>query len=313
MPINIGVKISALPSASSVTNDDLMIVVDHLSGTTKQLHVDTLIGALSGGLIEHDHSTDALGGTIVNPTVLLLNDESVATTNDLDLEIMRMNFQYVSWAQFAIYDSFVDSTKRLPGDTGTAVIQYGELIHGNTVPNSYSVFNSKIYNNITTLFTGSGIGGTNSFTASGQNWFTDEVKLLTLKDSTLTSFTILSNSGSNISVSGSTASGPYTIYTDLPANCVGFLTYKDSTNGTGSKYNGFIKYEFSTNGGTSYVTILNTETSYDRLSATINFNTIGHSPGRNYCARLTLKNDSNGSGSSVQNFLIATDPSIWRF
>ena len=263
---------------------------------------------------QHDHSSSSKGGPL-NASVLLINGEAAATANDMDLEMMQMNFQYVSWAQFAVYDNFADNTKREMfevGDATHATIAYNELTNGvyNT-PNTEYVFNSKLYHNITTLVTGLGVGTSNAFvdaSSPAKHWFPNEIKNLTLQDNLNATFNVNSNLDNVMTVVGTPATGAYSLYTANPTACFAFCTYKDATNGSTSKNHGYVKLEVTFD-NEHYLTLLDTYNNINWLGAIMSLSY----PGHEYKVRITLKNDINGLGPSVQNFLVATDPSVWRF
>lgn len=230
-------------------------------------------------------------------------------SNDLELELMKMSFQYVSWAQFAIYDAFVDESKRDATDPSPnlAVIDKNSLIVPTDAAASteYS-FLSKSYAGITTVETGTGTGATNSLTDDNKSWFTNECMNLTLLDSSLTAFTVVSNVTTTLVVSGTPSNGAYSLIDDNPGYYIPFCSYTDSTSGGG---NGYTKMEVSFDGGSNYETVLDTENDIDVTQGTNKIENTGNS----YKVRITLKTDANGEGPVVDKFLVCTDPSPWRF
>jgi hypothetical protein len=247
-----------------------------------------------------------------NAPVLTSNEVVVATSYDLDMEMMKLNFQQVSWAQFAIQDNFADSSLRDPITPGDAVIEYNALTNGGdqTLNKSFT-FNSKTYTNITDVYTGVGIGSLNAFTDSAATWFTNEVKGLKLIDADSGIFDIISNTDTILTVSGTpkTSSAPYILYDQDPTYIMGFMSFEAST------YGGYgeVKFEFSCDDGGSWLTILDTFNSINRLSGVLKLSTYGITPDNDYKVKITLTNDSLGRGPKVHRFLIATDPSPWRW
>lgn len=227
----------------------------------------------------------------------------------LELELMKINFQNISWAQFAIFDSFENSTKRASPDPSTydARIYSGYLDNGEdgTADREFG-FISKTYTNITTVLSSNSTSvGLNYLEDTLQSWFTDECKNLTLYDSTATAFTIISNTSNRLTVSGSPAAGAYTLVDSNPGYAVAFATFLDSSNGGA----GYVKLEVSFDGGVNYQTFLDTEGGVDLLGGTVAIANAGN----DYIARITLKNDGSGLGPIFYKFLVCTDPSCWRF
>lgn len=234
----------------------------------------------------------------------------IATDKSLELEIMKMNFQSVSWAQFAIFDSFDDTSKMngASGFTYDVTVEKSRLTNGGDATASRIFgFKSKTYSNINRIFSGTSTGvGVNYLTDSTQNWFTNECKNLILVDSGANEFTVTENTSNTLTVSGTPLSGSYYLKTALPAYAIAFCSFEDSTEGGG---NGFVKLEVSFDGGTSYQTFLDTENTINLLEGTVAIT----NPGSSYIARISLKNSAGGLGAIVYKFLICTDPPCWRF
>jgi hypothetical protein len=261
---------------------------------------DVPIAAWSPVIISPDGRTTGIGG--IGGTTLL-------TPGALDMELMKMNFQSISWAQFAILDSFDDETKRASPDPSTndARVYAGALDNGGdlTADKSFG-FVSKTYASITTVDSGTATSvGVNYLEDTGKAWFSDECKNLTLYDSAGTPFNVTTNTGVRLTVSGSPAAGAYTLVDGDPAYAVAFASFLDSSNGGA----GYVKLEVSFDGGTNYQTFLNTEISVDLLGGTTAIANVGH----DYIARITLKNDPSGNGPYFNKFLVCTDPSPWRY
>lgn len=229
--------------------------------------------------------------------------------NDLELELMKMSFQGVSWAQFAVFDDFADETKRYSPEPSTyqCIIYKNSLLPGGTVAERAYGFWSKQYTNVTTVDSGTATSvGENFLTDTAQAWFTDECKNLTLVDSESSEFTVTSNTSDTLTISGTPAAGDYSLRDDNPAYMVCYCTYEDATYGGGT---GYVKMEVSFDGGGHFTTVLDTLNSIDLLEGT---QAIAY-PGVNYIVRFTLTNDSNGDGPVVYKYLVCTDPSPWRF
>lgn len=232
-----------------------------------------------------------------------------ADSQAIELELMKMNFQAISWAQFAIYDAFDDETKRASPDPSTfdARVFKSHIDNGDdaTADRSFG-FVSKTYTAITTIESGTSTSaGLNFLTDTGKSWFTNQCKNLTLVDSDATTFTVTSNTSNTLTVVGTPTAGAYSLVDDDPTSAVAFASYLDSTNGG----TGYVKLEVSFNDGTNYQTFLDTETAIDLLQGTVAI----ANPGHDYIARITLKNDASGNGAVLYKFLICTDPSPWRY
>jgi hypothetical protein len=229
--------------------------------------------------------------------------------NDLELELMKMCFQNVSWAQFAVFDDFADETKRYSPEPSTyaCIIYKNSLLSGGSVADRAYGFWSKQYIDVTTVESGTATSvGLNFLADTTKSWFTDECKNLTLVDSASASFTVTNNTTNTLTVSGTPAAGTYNLKAANPAYMVCYCTYEDSTYGGGT---GYTKMEVSFDGGGHFKTVLDTANSINLLEGT---QAIDY-PGVNYIVRFTLTNDSSGNGPTVYKYLVATDPSPWRF
>jgi hypothetical protein len=235
--------------------------------------------------------------------------DTYADAQAIELELMKMNFQAISWAQFAIYDAFDDETKRASPDPSTydARVFKSHIDNGDdaTADKSFG-FVSKTYASITTIETGTSTSvGLNFLADTSKTWFTDQCKNLTLTDSDATTFTVTANTSNTLTVAGTPTAGAYALTDDDPTVVVSFASYLDSTNGG----TGYTKLEVSFNGGTNYQTFLDTENTIDVLQGTVDI----ANPGHDYIVRITLKNDAGGDGAVLYKFLICTDPSPWRY
>jgi hypothetical protein len=250
--------------------------------------------------------------TIAVAGALTTNNVAVATTHDMDMEFMKLNFQQVSWSQFAVFDAFDNSNKRDPAEPGTyhATLALNELTNGgDTTPNREFMFYSKDYPDMTVVYSGIGVGTVNTMTDSSAAWFTGENINLTLQDSSLSTYTVTASNTTQLTVSGTPSSGYYTLYDVNPTYFFGFLSFIAYNYGG----TGYVKFEFSTDGGSTYGVILDTYNSINRLAAALKLSTYGMTTGSTYKVRLTLKNDGSGNGPKVYRFLVATDPSPWRY
>ena len=273
-----------------------------------------LTAAMAGGIASGiDPAVNSAVATAVGPTSTTGNVvEYINNGGPFEIEVMRLSFQSISWAQFAIFDNFMDSNKRASSEASgnPAVISNFSLIQGDNTPNKSFTFTSKIYYGITTVGSGSisAIGG-GVFIDPTANWFNNEIKELILVDSTNATFIVASNTANTLSVAGSAfypEEGPYSLKTDLPANLCAMCSYKDSTLSGGY---GFTKLEASFDGGENYQTILDTMLGIDNTGGTVTIQW----PSSNYVARITITNDEGGASPVFSDFLITTDPSPWRF
>jgi len=228
----------------------------------------------------------------------------------IELELMKMNFQQISWAQFAIWDALDDESKRASPDPSPnqARVYQSKLDNGeDDTPDKEFGFVSKTYENITTVETGTSTNvGLNFLTDSSKSWFTDECKNLTLIDSASNTFNVESNTSDTLTVSGTPASGAYSLKDDDPQYMVGFASLEDSTNGG----YGYVRMEVSFDNGNSYQTVYDTiGTNIDRRQATL----VIDNPGVDYIVRIILKSDGSGNSPYLYKFLVCTDPSPWRY
>jgi len=235
--------------------------------------------------------------------------KNYADNRAIELELMKINFQYISWAQFAVFDNFDDETKRVNPDPSAhdARVYKSWLDNGtDDTPDRSFGFVSKSYSNITTIETGASTDvGLNYLEDTSKNWFTDECKNLTLHDSLDATFNVISNTGDTLTISGTPTAGNYSLIDDNPQYSIAFCSYLDSTGGG----TGYVKLEVSFDNGANYQTFLDTFNSIDLLGATVAIANVGN----DYIVRLTLTNDGSGYGPLIYNFLVGTDPSPWRF
>jgi len=229
--------------------------------------------------------------------------------DDIELEFMKMSFNSVSWAQFAVYDDFVLESKREVPDPFTyeATRYKNSIVASGNLANTVYGWTSKTYNNVTTVETGTSTSvGVNFLTDTSKNWYIDEVRGLTLVDVDLHTFTILSNTSDTLTISGTPSAGAYQLRDDNPAYMVCFCSYEDSTEAGG---NGFVKMEVSFTDGAHWQTVLDTENDIDLLEGTVAID----NPGVDYKVRFSLKTDNDGNSPVVKKYLVCTDPSCWRY
>ena len=227
----------------------------------------------------------------------------------LDLELFKIMFTSVSWAQFAIFEAFNSEDKRASPDPSTydAEVGGGWLDNGgDDTANRAFGFISKTYSDITVILTGTSTSVGDGFLEdTTKSWYDTQYNNLTLIDSASAEFTINDTMASThrLLVTGTPAAGAYKIKTANADYCLGLCSFLDSTNGG----YGYTKLEVSFNGGTNYQTILDTESNVDSRGGTL---AVAY-PGDNYIVRCTIKNDSNGKGAIMYKFMVFTDPSVW--
>lgn len=257
-------------------------------------------------------ATDDLGNVLFDVDT---GDESktflynYADQHQIEHELMKMNYQYVSWAQFAIFDIFSDETKRSESDPSTypATVKKSRIYNGDDLePSRAFGFVSKTYSDITTILTGTSTSvGENFLRDTAQSWYTNENKNLTLVDPGANEFNVESNDADTLTVVGTPLAGAYSLIDSDPAYAIAFMSYSDQSNGG----YGDIKLEVSFDNGSNYQTFYDSSTSTDILGGTVDI----ANPGTDYIVRITLTNDENGKGPEVYNFLVCTDPSPWRY
>lgn len=227
----------------------------------------------------------------------------------IEMAIMRVMFQSISWAQFAMFETFDDEVKR--DDSATTVrlatVLQGILYNGDNNEVSVDfVFTSKEYTDITEVENGTSTGvGAGYLEDTNKDWFNDQWNEYTLVDSAVSSFAITDTDGSleRVEVSGTPASGAYTIKSANPSWFIAFMEVLDSDSGG----DGEVKLEVSFNGGTNYQTVYDSLTNQDDRGKTLAVGNTGDDP----MFKITLTNDGSGDGPQVSNVMIAFDPPIW--
>jgi len=228
----------------------------------------------------------------------------------IEYTAIKLAFSVISWAQFAVFESFLDSSKRLPDETGDlARVLNNSLVQGDSTPGKRFVFTSQVYGAVTTVHSGTmaQVSGTTFQDLAGE-WYTDELKGLTLVDGIGQIFTVTGNIADTFSLADDSltpAPGPYILRTENPANMVATCTYQDSTiDGFG-----YVKLEVSFDAGLHWQLLLDTETGVDETGGTVRVD----DPGTDYQVRVTLTNDLEGASPVFSDFLVVTDPSPWRY
>ena len=96
----------------------------------------------------------------------------------LDLELMKLCFASISWAQFAVFEAFSDASGRADPDPSSpeAEVTRGRLWNGGDVtPGRSFGFRSKEYANITTVYAGTATAvGPGYLEDTAGTWFADQ-------------------------------------------------------------------------------------------------------------------------------------------
>jgi len=225
----------------------------------------------------------------------------------LDLEMMKLSFQSISWAQFAIYENFATEDRRVD-DSG---VREAELFRGYTSapddadPATVYGWRSSPWANITTVLTGESTAvGAGFLEDTAADWFSDQYNGFELVDSAEAVFTILDTvvSTQRLVVSGAPAAGPYAIRGKAPMFCVPFMSYQDSNNGG----HGSITAEVRFDPGAMFQTFYETGVT-NQLGGITPVVGAGHT----YDFRVRMTTDSAGRSPRVYKLLICTDPSAW--
>lgn len=225
----------------------------------------------------------------------------------LDLEMMKLSFQSISWAQFAIYENFSTEAQR----TDDSGVREAVMFRGYTAapddadPETVYGWRSAPWINITTVYTGeSSAVGSGFLEDDAATWFSDQYNGFELVDNAETVFPILDTvvSTKRLVVSGTPAAGAYTIRGKLPAYCVPFMSYSDASNGG----YGSITFQARFHPGANFQTVYQTGVTY-QLGGITPIVGAGHT----YDFRVRLTTDDQGRSPRVYKLLICTDPSPW--
>ncbi len=268
------------------------------------------IGVGTGNVVGPASSIDSHLAVFDGITGKLIKDGGASgDPSGLDLELMKISFQSVSWAQFAILEDFNDSTDRASPDPST----YDARVYDNSIDNGADTttgrtfgFTSKTYTGITTVYTGTSTGvGSGYLEDSAATWFSGQYINYVLVDSTATAFDITGCTVSpyRLTFTGTPTAGAYSVRAGLPTTAIAFCSYLDVTNGG----TGNVKLEVSFNGGANWQTFLATATSINVLGGAVTITNSGH----NFLLRASLINDAGGNGAIIYKVLVATDPSVW--
>jgi hypothetical protein len=226
----------------------------------------------------------------------------------LDLEMMKLSFQSISWAQFAIYESFSNAGRRVD-DSGVqeALLGRGYIAApDDATPDTVYGWRSAPWTDITTVYSGSSSEvGLNYLQDSACSWFADQYNGFELLDSAATLFTILDTvvSTTRLVVSGTPAAGAYTIRGKTPHYCVPFLSYSDSSNGG----YGALTLQARFNAPTADFQTFYQTNAINNLGGIAPITNGGHS----YDFRVRLTTDAQARSPRVYKLLICTDPSPW--
>ena len=151
----------------------------------------------------------------------------------LDLELMKLCFASISWAQFAVFEAFSDASGRADPDPSSpeAAVTRGRLWNGGDVtPGRAFGFRSKEYANITTVYAGTSTAtGPGYLEDAAGTWFAQQYAGFEL---VVSSGTVRTLTGSSVSPPRLTfagletpAAGAYVVRSQLPTAVVGFLSY----------------------------------------------------------------------------------------
>lgn len=247
-------------------------------------------------------------GVTVDGVDVSLLAASAAMNADVDMEAMRIAFNAISWAQFAIWEPFDSHTYRDMGEPGNpAYFSASTLISGDPSPGYSAKWKSVYFTNATRVWSGTSTGvGSGYLEDSAALWFDGQYQGFVLVDSATSEFAITNSTASprRLQVSGTPASGAYTVKAGNPQYAVVFCSYLCADNGG----DGDVKIEVTFDGGSHWLTVLDTTTTTNLLGGIIE---IGW-PGSSYAFRITLTNDGSGNSPVVYRILVCTDPSVWQ-
>ena len=120
----------------------------------------------------------------------------------LDLELMKLCFASISWAQFAVFEAFSDASGRADPDPSSpeAQVTRGRLWNGGDVtPGRSFGFRSKEYADITTVYAGTSTAtGPGYLEDAAGTWFAEQYK----------GFELVVSSGTVRTLTGSSVSPP---------------------------------------------------------------------------------------------------------
>lgn len=289
-------------------------------GASSGLDADTVDATHASAFLKADGSKTltgnlpvSVGVTVDGVDIDVFESDTVSNmvrSRDLDLELMKLCFQSIAWAQHAIYEAFDGESKRDPADPSTyqARAYRGRMDNGgNSTSGRVFGWYSKPYDYATLVALGASTDvGSGYLEDSEGAWFDDQYKNYILADSLGVERTITGCTASprRLLVSGAPSSGVYAIYSQDPSYMVAFCTYSDST----TDGVGFVTLEVTFDGGDNWQTVLDTLNGVNLLGGTV---AIDH-PGREYQFRATVENDGYGASAIIHKLLICTDPSVWQ-
>lgn len=272
--------------------------------------VDTTVNVKNegaGGVTLHVGGDVTLDGTVDGVDIGAFS-QTVALNVDVDMEAMRIAFNAVSWAQFAIWETFDDESRRDVGAPGNpAAFVASTLWTGSSVPSYGAQWTSHYYPDATRVWSRTSTAvGAGYLEDSGAAWFDDQYQGFVLVDSAAAQRAIITSTASprRLTVSGTPAAGAYSVTAGDPAYAVVFCTYECADNGG----YGDVKIEVTFNGGSNWLTVLDTTTTTNMIGGIIEMAW----PGDSYAFRITLTNDGSGRSPVVYRILVCTDPSVWQ-
>ena len=261
----------------------------------------------AGGVSLEVDGNIVVNGTVDGVDVGALAQEA-AMNVDLDMEAMQIAFNAISWAQFAIWESFDDESRRDLSEPGNAaVIEASTLTSGNDLPSFIAKWKSLYYTEITVVAEGtSTLVGNGHLDDDDADWFDEQYKGFVLIDSSLVEFDIETcfKTPRRLVVTGMPSAGAYKVSAGVPAYAVAFCTYQAADNGG----YGDVKLEVTFDGGSHWLTVLDTAINTNLIGGIIEMDY----PGDSYALRLTLINDYAGRSPVVYRTIVCTDPSVWQ-
>ena len=237
-----------------------------------------------------DHTSLGADGTL---TAVNAYFSGVLDAPVLDLELMKLCFASISWAQFAVFEAFSDESGRADPDPSSpeAEVLRGRLWNGGDVtPGRSFGFHSKAYANITTVYAGTSTAtGPGYLEDAAGTWFAEQYKGFELVVSsgtvrTLTGSSVISAAAGLSRELETPAAGAYVVRSQLPTAVVGFLSYADSRTAVTAS----VRFEVSFDSGRALADVVRNGACVDRLGGIVAI----AEPGRDYEFRLTLTNDA---------------------
>lgn len=223
----------------------------------------------------------------------------------LDLELMRLSFQSISWAQFAIYENFATGDHRVDdGGAREAILGRGSITAGDLPETTYG-WRSQVWANITTVCTGEADEiGEGYLIDSDAAWFAHQYNGFYVGSEGDVGYVILETAPQQLTIDSriTPLARSYAIRSGLPTYAVAFLSYLDSSNGGYGSVLFQARFDEEAQFQTFY------QTGVTNLLGGIT--TVAH-PGRDYSFRVRLTTDAEGRSPVVYKLLVCTDPSPW--